>query len=66
MVDEETGEFGLFIGDYVEEFCVFSSYWKFLWICDYFVFDGDRGGCIDEFDGDEIISMFYWKIDGII
>ena len=66
MVDEETGEFGLFIGDYVEGFCVFSSHWELFWVCDYFVFDSDRGGWIEEFDSDENNSMFHWKIDGIL
>ena len=65
MVDEETGEFGFFIGDYVEEFYVFSSNWKFWWVCDDFVFDGDRDGWIEEFDGDEYFSFFHWKIDVI-
>ena len=35
-------------------------------VCDYFVFDGDRGGWIEEFDGDEKFSMFHWKIDRIL
>ena len=47
-----------FIGDYVEGFCVFSSQWELLWACDCFVFDNDRGGLIEEFDGDEKILGF--------
>ena len=66
MMGEETGKFCLFIGDYVEVFCVFSPYREFLWVCDYFVFDGGRGEWIEEFDGDEKNSMFRWKIDRIL
>ena len=60
MVDEETGEFGFFIGDDVEGFGVCGSHWEFPWVCDHFVFDSDRGGWIEAFDGDENRSMFYW------
>ena len=47
------GEFCLFIGDYVEVFCVFSAHLEFLRVCDYFVFDGDRCGWVEEFDGNK-------------
>ena len=48
------------IGNDVEGFGVCGSHWQFLWICDYFVFDSDRGGWIEEFYGDENILMFYF------
>ena len=44
MVDEETREFVFLIGNDVEGFGVCGSHWQFLWVCDYFVFDNDRGG----------------------
>ena len=33
-----------FIGDDVEGFGVCGTHWEFLWVCDYFVFNSDRGG----------------------
>ena len=65
VVYEETRNFVLFIVDDVEVFGVFSSHRKFLRVCDDFVFDGDRGGRVEEFDGDGKNSMFHWKIYGI-
>ena len=58
------GKIYLFIGDYVEVFYVLSPHQEFLWVCDYFVVDSDRGGRIEEFDVEN--SMFHWKIDGIL
>ena len=55
-----------FIGDDIEGFDVFGCHWEFLWVCDDFVFDVNRGEWIEEFDDDEDLSMFYWEIDGIL
>ena len=49
-----------FICDDDEGFGIYGSHWEFLWVCDNFIFDSDRGGWIEEFDGDENLSIFYW------
>ena len=64
MVDEKIGEFRLFIGDYIEGFCVFSSHWELLWVCDDFAFDGDRCGWIEKFDGDKDFLCFTGRLTG--
>ena len=55
VVYEKTRKCCLFIGDNVEVFYVFSSHRKFLRVFHDFVFDGDRGVRVEEFDGDEKI-----------
>ena len=59
MMNEETGEFCLFISDDVEVFGVFGAHRKFLRIDDDFIFDGDGNSGVEEFDRNEIFFMFF-------
>ena len=58
-MNKKTGEFGFLIGNDVECFSVFDHYWEFYMIGDDFVFYGDGGWRIEQFDGDKNRAMFY-------
>ena len=66
MMNEETGEFCLFISDDVEVFGVFGANRKFFRVGDDFIFDGDGSSGIEGFDRNEDFYMFHGKIYGIL
>ena len=61
MMYEKAGKFSIFVGDNVECFSICSPRREFYRIGDNFIFNGDEGGRVEQFDGDILLgdSRYY-------
>ena len=66
MINKKTREFVFLVGNNVKQFGVFGNHWEFHRVGNDFVFDGDGGGWIYQFCGDEKCLMFYREVYGIL